>query len=222
MKAFIFDFDGLIIDTEVAEFDSWKEMYAEHGAELTLDVWADVVGSALGYFDPFAHLEELIGKPVDRGRIGAERRRRTMQRIAQMPILPGIEHYIAEAKRRNLALGVASNSSHEWVEGHLGHIGLLHHFDVIRCRDDVENPKPAPDLYQATLAALGVAPHEAIAFEDSPHGVRAAVGAGIFCVAIPSTLTKHLDFSHANLKVDSLADLAVENLVELARKQGAM
>lgn len=219
MKALIFDFDGLIVDTEVAEFKAWQEVYAEHGAELALEVWADVVGAGAGYFDPIAHLERMIGRSVDRTNVAAWRRRRTLEIIDDLPILPGVEHYLAEAKRRRMRLGVASNSSCEWVEGHLERLGLLHHFDVVRCADHVENPKPAPDLYLSALRALDVAPREAVAFEDSPHGVRAARAAGIYCVAIPSTLTRGLDFSDANLRVDSLDELAVERLLELTAEE---
>lgn len=215
MKAFIFDFDGLIVDTEVAEFDAWREIYAEHGAELTLDVWSDVVGSPQGFFDPFAHLESLIGRPVWREEVGPRRRARTMELIEQKPILPGIETYLRAAEDRGMLLGVASNSSHEWVEGHLQRKGLLERFHVIRCAEDVEHPKPAPDLYQAVLNAFDLAPTEAVAFEDSPHGVRAARAAGLYCVAIPSALTKGLDFSNASIRVDSLADLPVARLIEL-------
>ena len=143
MKALIFDFDGLIVDTEVAEFEAWREVYAGHGAELTLEVWADVVGSAQGYFDPVAYLEGLIGRPVDRAKVQAQRRRRTMEIIEELPILPGVLEYLDEARDRGLLLGVASNSSHEWVEGHLARKGLLDRFDVIRCAEDVEKAKPA-------------------------------------------------------------------------------
>jgi len=217
MKALIFDFDGLIVDTEVAEFEAWREVYAGHGAELTLEVWADVVGSAQGYFDPVAYLEGLIGRPVDRAKVQAQRRRRTMEIIEELPILPGVLEYLDEARDRGLLLGVASNSSHEWVEGHLARKGLLDRFDVIRCAEDVEKAKPAPDLYLSALSALDARPDEAIAFEDSPHGARAAVAAGIYCVAVPSTLTKHLDFSFADLKLNSLADLPLADLIRLAK-----
>lgn len=222
MKAFIFDFDGLIIDTEIAEFETWREVYAEQGATLTFEVWGDVVGSAQDYFDPYAHLEELLGRPVDRETLGADRRRRTLERIATMPILPGIETYLAEGKKRGMHLGVASNSSTDWVVGHLERIGLLDQFDCIRCSDQVERPKPAPDLYQAVLDAFGISADEAVAFEDSPHGVRAAQAAGIFTVAIPNPLTVRLDLSHADQRVDSLADLPVDSLFELVKQRNAL
>lgn len=217
MKAFIFDFDGLIVDTEIAEYEAWREVYAEHGTELTLDVWEDVVGSAQGYFDPIAHLEGRIGRSVDRDAVQTRRRQRTLEIIDGLPVLPGILNYLEEAKERGMRLAVASNSSHDWVEGHLARKGLLDRFDVICCAEDVEHAKPAPDLYLAALKALRVSADEAIAFEDSPHGARAAIAAGIFCVAIPSTLTKHLDFSFASLKVDSLADLPADDLLRLVR-----
>lgn len=218
MKAFIFDFDGLIVDTEIAEFETWKEVYAEQGATLEFNVWTDVVGSAQGYFDPYAHLEGLLGRSIDRKTLGDDRRRCTLERIATMPILPGVEAYIAEGKRRGMRLGVASNSTTDWVVGHLARIGLVDRFDCIRCSNQVKNPKPAPDLYQAVLDEFGIEASEAIAFEDSPHGVHAARTAGIFTVAIPNPLTKGLDFSHASLRIDSLADVSPEQLLTLARE----
>lgn len=213
MKAFIFDFDGLIIDTELAEFETWREIYAEHGATLTFEVWGDVIGAPANSFDPVAYLEQLTGKSLGHLNLREERRRRTMERIAKLPLLPGVETYLSEGKRRGFLLGVASNSSLEWVAGHLERAGILDLFDVLRTADHVERPKPAPDLYQAVLDAFGIGPDEAVAFEDSPHGVKAAQAAGIYCVAVPNTLTRRLDLSHADLLVPSLADLPVDDLL---------
>lgn len=212
MKALIFDFDGLIIDTEMPGYQAWKEIFDSQGIELSVDMWADVVGSAQGYFDPFAHLEEQLGRAVDRETLNRQRRKRSDALIKAQPIRPGVKTYIEIAKQRHMKLGVASNSSVDWVHKYLKHVGLYDRFDTIRCADHVEYPKPAPDLYVAALRELGVKPHQAIAFEDSPHGVRAAKAAGIFSVAVPNELTKKLNFQHADLIVKSLADLPFDTL----------
>jgi len=83
----------------------------------------------------------------------------------------------------------------------------------LRCRDDVNHAKPAPDLYIAVLACLGVSPSEAVAIEDSPNGVIAAKQAGMFCVAIPNSITATLDLSQADLVLRSLSDVALRELL---------
>jgi beta-phosphoglucomutase-like phosphatase (HAD superfamily) len=121
---------------------------------------------------------------------------------------------IEEAGRLGLRLGVASSSTQEWVRGHLARLGILDHFECIRCRDDVANPKPEPDLYVAALECLGVVATEAIAIEDSPNGVMSAKRAGMRCVAIPNTITAQLDLSQADLVLKSLADVTMAELLE--------
>jgi beta-phosphoglucomutase-like phosphatase (HAD superfamily) len=127
-----------------------------------------------------------------------------------------VEQYISEAKRLGLKLGVASSSDCPWVYRHLERLGLREQFDSIKCRDDVEKVKPSPDLYLAVLDDLGVGPREAIALEDSPHGITSAQAAGLFCVAVPNPLTRQLSTDHADLQLDSLADLRLELLLALA------
>jgi HAD superfamily hydrolase (TIGR01509 family) len=123
----------------------------------------------------------------------------------RQPILPGVLDYLNGAKSRGFRLGIASNSSHRHVDGHLNRLGLLGLFDLIRCRDDVLRTKPAPDLYLAVLANFGCGPAEAIAFEDSAPGAVAARSAGLWTVAVPNPSTQQHDFSAAHLVVASLA-----------------
>jgi beta-phosphoglucomutase-like phosphatase (HAD superfamily) len=113
-----------------------------------------------------------------------------------------------------LKLGVASSSTSDWVKGHLARLGILERFDCIRCRDDVPNAKPEPDLYLAVLECLGVRASEAIAIEDSPNGLLAAKRAGLRCVAIPNSITANLDLGEADLLLDSLADVSLAELLE--------
>jgi beta-phosphoglucomutase-like phosphatase (HAD superfamily) len=102
------------------------------------------------------------------------------------------------------------------VTGHLARLGLTAHFEHIRCQEDVARTKPDPALYLETLRALDVRADQAIALEDSLNGVLAAKGAGLFCVAVPNALIRHLDFCPADLRLDSLADLPLEDLLALA------
>ena len=216
IKALIFDFDGLILDTEVPEYQSWQETYQAYGCSLSLSKWTEGIGSydALG---PYDDLEQQLGQPVDRAAIRAKQRTRFNELMADQSILPGVERYIIKARELGLKLGLASSSSRSWVTGYLAQLGLEAYFDSITCCDDVERTKPDPALYLATLQALKVKAHEAIALEDSPNGVLAAKRAGIFCVAVPNALTQRLSLDLADLQIPSLAELSLEKLLLLAR-----
>ena len=218
IRAIVFDFDGLILDTEVPEFQSWQAIYQAHGCTLPLAVWATCIGTT-DAFDPYAYLEEQLGRAVDREAVQRQQRQQCDTLIATQAVLPGVHDYIAEARLLGLQLGVASSSSHAWVNGHLTRLALSQHFVCIKCRDDVPRPKPDPALYQAALAALGVRPEEAIALEDSPHGIAAAKRAGLFCVAVPNLLTRQLPLDHADLQIPSLAALPLPDLLRAVQRQ---
>lgn len=216
IQALIFDFDGLILDTEGPEFTSWQEVFAAHGLTLPLSTYAVAIGTA-DAFDPLAELERQLGRSVDRERIRAARRARNQELIAAQALRPGIEAYLARADQLGLRLGVASSSTRDWVAGHLERLGIIGHFACLRCRDDVARVKPDPELYRSALAALGARPDQAVALEDSPNGILAAKRADLFCVAIPNPLTRRLRLDQADLRVDSLADLPLEQLLAKAQ-----
>ncbi len=207
----MFDFDGLILDTEEPVYQSWVEVYEAHGEELPFERWVEIVGSTTIGFHPQHHLEARLGRPLPKevleGRVG----RRTELILARQ-LLPGVVERIDEAKALGLKLGVASSSTSDWVSGHLSRLGILDKFHCLRCRGDVANVKPEPDLYVAVLACLAVSASEAIAIEDSPNGVTAAKRAGMRCVAIPNSITAGLDLSHADLLLGSLADITLPEL----------
>jgi HAD superfamily hydrolase (TIGR01509 family) len=219
IRAIVFDFDGLILDTELPEFQSWQEIYQTHGCTLSFAVWATCIGT-VGAFDPYIYLEEQLGRAVDRAAVEAQQRQRCDALIAVQTVLPGVHDYLAEARRLGLHVGVASSSSRTWVHGHLTRLELSQHFLCIKCRDDVLHPKPDPALYQAALEALGVQPQEAIALEDSPHGITAAKRAGLFCVAVPNPLTSQLSLAHADLQIASLADMPLTRLLATVQQHG--
>ena len=217
IEALIFDFDGLIMDTETPDYQSWQETYQAFGGSFSFTEWAKWIGTA-GAFDPYGYLEEQLGHPIDRAAVRARRRARFDELMAGKSALPGVHEYVHSARRLGLKLGIASSSSRDWVLRNLGSLGLEPYFDSIRCGDDVERTKPDPAVYLAALDALGVEAHQAIALEDSPNGVWAAKRAGIYCVVVPNALTRQLSLDHADLQLDSLADLALDEL--LARVAG--
>jgi len=219
MKALIFDFDGLIIDTEMPDFQSWQEVYRDHGVEMPLELWASIVGgTAESDFDPYDHLEDLTGDPVDREAIWIKRRKRDIEAIANQPILPGVTNYIEDAKRLGLKLAVASSSPESWVIGHLTRLDLIDNFDCICTADDVTKTKPDPSILLKVLSGIKVSAEEVIVFEDSPNGVLAANRAEIFCVCVPNELTVRLKLNHADLILDSLAEMSLEDLLQKVAK----
>ena len=215
MRGLIFDFDGLILDTEMPDYISWQGVYQAHGVELPLEKWASIVGGkAESDFDPYDYLETLVGEEVDREAIWIKRRKDYIEHLESQPILPGVESYLADAKKTGLKLGIASSSPENWVVGHLTRLGLVEEFDAICTADDVEQTKPDPELFLLTAEKLGVAPDEVIVFEDSPNGVLGAKRAGMFVVAVPNPLTEQLDLSHADLTLGTLGEISLEALIE--------
>ncbi len=218
MQALIFDFDGTILDTESTEFQSWQEVYQHHGVELTLEYWLPFVGNNSIPFDPAGHLERLVGQPVNKKAIEDWVDQRKLALNQQLKPLPGVLDYLEAAQAMGLKLAVASSSRRNWVEGHLERLGLLERFEVVRTKEDVALTKPDPALFLRAAEGLGVHPAQAIVLEDSLNGVRAAKSAGAFTVAIPNTLTRHLDLGQADLLLTCLCDLPLWELLPIARQ----
>src|SRR4029077_908843 len=165
IRAIVFDFDGLILDTEEPIYRSWLEVYQAHGEPLPFERWVQIVGSTNDAFHPQKHLEELLGRPLSQEVVERRIGRRTEMILAQQ-LLPGVLQHLDAARTLGMKLGVASSSTRDWVSGHLARLGILDRFDCIRCRDDVTSAKPAPDLYIAVLECLGVSAADAVAIED--------------------------------------------------------
>lgn len=218
-RAVVFDFDGLILDTERPEFEAWRHVFQEHGVEpLTVEEWAHCIGTR-DALDPLDVLAERLGEPLpDRDAAKALGKPRHDELLALEEALPGVVDWLDEADALGLAVAVASSSHLEWVQGHLERLSLVDRFACLSCFDDVLQAKPAPDIYLAACESLGVAPSEAVAVEDSRNGVLAAKAAGMAAVAVPHGLTAHLDFSEADLVLASLAEMPLRDaLTRLAR-----
>jgi HAD superfamily hydrolase (TIGR01509 family) len=208
VRAFLFDFDGLIIDTETASRGGWQWLYREHGHELPPEKWAMMVGTVDGW-DPWGHLEELVGSPLDRAALDERRYAHELTLLEAEELRPGIAEYLDAAERRGLKRAIVSSASRKWIDMHLERLERAIGWDAIVTADhDAERAKPRPTLYLEALDELGVPAGEAVAFEDSPNGAAAAKAAGIFVVGIPNAVTRDLGLADA-------ADLVVDSLVEL-------
>ena len=213
IRALIFDFDGLILDTEEPIYRSWQEIYEEHGVELPFERWIEIVGSSTAAFHPQSHLEQRLGRPLPPEVIDRRAARRTELVLAQQ-VLPGVVSHMESARLLGIKLGVASSSSRDWVAGHLERLGILDRVDCLRTREDVVHVKPEPDLYVSVLDCLGAVAGDALAIEDSPNGIIAAKSAGLRCVAVPNPITAGLDLSLADLIISSLSEVTLPQLLE--------
>jgi HAD superfamily hydrolase (TIGR01509 family) len=212
IKALIFDFDGLLVDTETPAFESWRVIYGEHGHDLSLDLWQGALGTNIG-FDALAHLEALLGRSLDRAADLERRRRLKAELSADQPLLPGASAILAQAQALRLPCAVASSSDRDWVEGWLARHAIRPAFVCVRTADDVRHTKPAPDLFLSAAEGLGVAPETCLVFEDSPNGILAAHAAGMRCVAVLGAITRRLRLPPAELVLDSLDALPLSEII---------
>ncbi len=218
LDALIFDFDGLILDTESSGFHSAVEVFAAHGEVLQLATWQELIGTS-----NHPHWTEILatqlGRPVDRAAIEPRRTRRKLELLAPERVRPGVLELLDSARDSGLPVAVASSSPADWVTGHLERFELHERFTRVATRTDVgEEPlrtKPAPDIYQIAIDALAARPSRVVALEDSPNGVAAAKAAGLRCVAVPGPVTVGMDFSAADLVVDSLVEVTLGSLADL-------
>jgi len=219
IRAVLFDFDGLIVDTELPTYTSWRDAYKEFGVDLALPDYLPAVGTgsstslADGGFDAIAHLETMIGKRVDRDAVVERRARRKIELCESARLLPGVFDRLAEAQDLGLRTAIVTRNSDDWVAAHCSRVGLAHPWDLIVCANDTPTMDKA-DLYRRALAELEIAPDEAIAIEDSPPGIEAAKAAGLYCVAVPNEVTRGASFAAADRVYGSLEELS---LAELAR-----
>ena len=207
LEAAIFDFDGLMIDSEPVALEIWQQVLAPYGARLSPEDYRAVIGK-----DPetvAGHVLRVVGDAVSVERILKsywELRTEIMGR--RVSPNPGLQPLIDGFRREGLRLGVASNSHVGYVHRTMEQLGLLEAFDCVVGRDEVARGKPHPDVYLEAAKRLGAAPARCLAIEDSPTGLQAACAAGMDCIVIPNPDLRDADFSAAWATYDSLVDLA--------------
>jgi putative hydrolase of the HAD superfamily len=176
---------------------------------------ASTIGTSMVFFDAAEHLSILSQGKLDSLSLRDRHRLESHAMTFSQSLMPGVIDYLREAKQLGLKLAIASSSSHSWVDTHSQRLGIFGFFDKIITSDEVgvERTKPNPDLFLLALDWLQVRANEAVVFEDSPNGVRAAHAAGIFVVAVPNSVTSLLSIENANLTLRSLTDLSLRELL---------
>lgn len=212
-RGIIFDFDGLIIDTETAVYEGWRELYSRFGLDLPLEEYVQCVGSTREvHYDPARELDRLVGEDLDWDALHPDKDARIRRLLSDADTLPGVRDLLLQAREHGVPCAIASSSTHWWVDGWLERLGLVLHFDVIRCRDDVDRPKPAPDLFLAAAHGLGLGADEVVVLEDSANGLRGAEAAGMRCVVVPNQITRVSSFAGAWKRLESLAEVSLRDL----------
>lgn len=214
MKALIFDFDGLVLDTETPEVEVWSEIFREHGVAFPDSLWIDLLGRGaeqVTEFPPQA-LARLLGRAIDEEAVAEDCLRRRLAIMDGLPLRAGVPELLEEARAQGIPTALCSSSRRPWIERHLVPRGLLDRFRPQVTAELAPRAKPFPDLYLETLRQLGLDAKDAVALEDSPNGVAAARAAGIFTVAVPAPVSRSLDFRAANHRIDSLEGVTLSHL----------
>ena len=215
IQSLIFDFDGLILDTETPDVRAWEQIYAGYGVPFPVQSWGQIIGgTGASHFDAALYLQNLLDQTLDLNALREQQNQISYSLVDRQPILPGVLDLLDEADRLDISLAIASSSHHAWVDTHLARLCLFDRFDKVICADDVlpGRTKPNPDLFLLALNQLQVPKEAAVVFEDSPNGIRAAKFAGIFAVAVPNPITSMLAFEGESLRLSSLADLKLADL----------
>jgi len=213
IKGIIFDFDGLICDTETPELKAWYELFAEYNQKFPLNEYLATVGAKYNDLTPLQMLKDMVDYPINAETIRKDFLDLKKKLMDQEPLRPGVLDYLKSAKKSRLKIGLASSAPRDWVVHHIERLSIDNFFDCIRTSEHVKNPKPDPEVYACTLNCMGLLPHEVIALEDSPNGVEAAKQAGLHVAAVPNSVTKVFNFEKADLLIDSLTDISLEDLI---------
>lgn len=211
MRAVLFDFDGLILDTETPELRAWEREFARHGATLPDGYWASTIGRGADQVEewPLDILQRLVGPLPDAQALEDRVKIERLRAIEANPILPGVRELMEAAIAEGVRVGVVSSSMHPWVDGNLARLGLAHLVEKTTCRGDAPRAKPFPDLYELACARFDLRPDEARALEDSPNGSAAALAAGIPVAVVPNPVTEGLDFPAGIHRVTSMTDITL-------------
>ncbi|MEK4384065.1 HAD family hydrolase [Aeribacillus sp. FSL K6-2848] len=213
MKAIIFDFDGLIIDTETPWFEAYKETLGYYNVDLPLEHYVKSVGSDNTVLYEF--FKQQLGESCNIEEIDTKAESIYKEKMKTPQAREGVKDYLQEANDLGYKIAIASSSTREWVTHYLDELGVLNYFNTIITQDDVEKVKPAPDLYLKAVDALNISSNEALAFEDSLNGLQAALAAGLKCVIVPNPVTKSLPFENYDLRLQSMAEKSLSDVIKL-------
>ncbi len=211
LRAVVFDFDGVIVDTETPLYEAWARTFEHYGADpIGLDRWAESLGrhdDDPAMLDPMRLLRSLVGSGIDVDEAHRMRRRFRDEALSQMPIQPGVEALLGEIEALDLGVAIASSSPPDWIDDHLSARAMSGRFETVCCAGNGIAGKPAPAVYLEAATRLRVDPVHCLAIEDSPNGIAAAKAAGMKCVAVLTPINATLDLSAADARVDGVGDI---------------
>ena len=209
IRGVLFDLDGVVIDTEKLYTRFWMEASRELGHPMTFAQALQM--RSLGSRESQEKLDSFFGAAVLPYADLRARRIELMEAfIAEHGVeeKPGIRELLAFLKENGIPCAITSSSSIPLIREHLGNLGLLEGFTALCSGKDVPNGKPFPDIYLAGAAAIGVAPENCLAIEDSPAGIESAWRAGCMAVIVPDQDQPGDEvLSRAFAKADSLIDV---------------
>lgn len=206
--AVLFDFDGVLVDTEMAIYQAWRKTFLDHGHDLPLSLYTRCIGSDFDTWSPKNHLEELTGRAFDWHQLDATRQHEIESALSGQGPMPGAAALLKYLAARSITRAVVSSSSHHWVDGWLERLDLARHIPLTICRGDAPRIKPAPDLFLEAARQIDVAPETCLVIEDSANGLLAATAAGMTTWIVPNDVTRGLDFSLAQRVLTSLEEAA--------------
>ncbi len=211
IEAVIYDYDGLIVDTEDVWFRACQKVCGSYGVQVGEEHRLDLMRSRLSEY-----LVDRFALPTS----GEELRVVLYGEVDDMmkdgiPVLPGAKQSI-DRLGAVYPLAIGSGSRLHRIESGLRRIGLRNRFKVLVGGDQVTHGKPAPDIYLKAAADLGVDPEACAVFEDQPKGIQAAKAAGMRCIAVPNQMLRGVDYSHADLVIPHLGKVSVGMIQDLA------
>jgi HAD superfamily hydrolase (TIGR01509 family) len=207
LRALVFDYDGLIVDSERVQAECLIEIVGEWGATISIEDF----GHLFGTVDAGHVWDELLDRWCGRTVAELDDRLRVMMPPIKdaLPLLDGVRELLDAAHDAGLRVGIGTGNSHEILERRLGRHGIFDRFDAVVTRADVEHGKPAPDIYLEVARRLDVDPAECLVLEDSVPGCEAALAAGMRVIACPSVVSAHLAFPDGVARVTSLREVTL-------------
>jgi HAD superfamily hydrolase (TIGR01509 family) len=205
-RAVIFDCDGVLVDSEVLGLRSLQQALHEAGIERSLDALSRFSGRS--HNESLAELEAESGVSLVVSNVAKRMDECYVDFVGAEGLhpCPGVPQLLSLLSACQIPFTLASSGPRRKVLFSLQTVGLTSAFPHFICADDAARAKPAPDLYLAAAALLGVAPSKCLAIEDAPNGVRSARAAGMQVVAVTTTFAP-MALKEANLVVNSLSSL---------------
>ncbi len=207
IRCVIFDMDGLLLDTEQIYTDAMREVVNAYGKDFDMSFKAQIIGLPASESAEYTVAE--LNLPISAEVYLNKRNKLLKQRFAAARSKPGAKELVAHLHRCKIPMAVATSSPRELLElktrNHQDWFGAFAHILSVEDKD-ILNGKPEPDVYLAAAHKLGFEPHQCLAFEDSPAGVRSARAAGMPVIAVPELDPGHPDFLAANQVISSLQD----------------